>query len=395
MLIHHGLFPPRRIKDKSGILRYIQLVGCIQFDPINIVGRNPDLVLQSRMKDYRPHFLDELLYSERKLIDGWDKMASIYSVEDWPYFIRQKKSVINHPNTRRPPQEAIDNVLAEIQKRGPLSSLDFNETKKVDWAWGPTKIVRAALEQQFSEGKLGISHRVNNRRSFDLINRLIPTEILQISDPFNAIEEYQDWHITRRIGSMGLVNSKSGEYWYGILGVKSKERRNIFQRLVEKGDLFTIGIDELPDEAYYIRKQDLSSMTTAIEYKTEKSEASIIAALDNLIWNRKLIQNIFDFYYIWEVYKPISKRKYGYYVLPLIYGDRFIARFEPKFDKKKQIFSINNWWWENGISPNAILEDALVSCFQNFTTYLNAKKVLLGTSIHQDKSLRWTNRIMN
>jgi len=395
MLSHHGLFPPRREMGKSGILKYIQLAGCIQFDPINIVGRNPDLVLQSRIKDYRPHFLDELLYSERKIIDGWDKMASIYLIEDWSYFIRQRNSVINHPSSRRPPQDDIDNVLAEIHKRGPLSSLDFDETEKVDWSWGPTKLVRAALEQLYNEGTLGISHRVNNRRYFDRINRLFPSEILHMSDPFNSTEEYQDWHVTRRIGSMGLVNSKSGDYWYGILGVKSKERRNIIQRLVNKGDLITIGIDELPGEAYYIRKQDLSSMTNALEVKIETPKASIIAALDNLIWNRKLIQNIFDFYYIWEVYKPISKRKYGYYVLPVIYEDRFIARFEPKFDKKKQIFSINNWWWEDGIAPNDLLEDALVSCFKDFKTYLDAKKVFAGTSIKRNERLQWVNRIMD
>jgi len=76
MLAHHGLYPPRKLMGKTGILDYIQHVGSIQFDPINIVGRNPDLVLQSRVLDYRPNLLDDLLYKERKLIDGWDKMAS-------------------------------------------------------------------------------------------------------------------------------------------------------------------------------------------------------------------------------------------------------------------------------------------------------------------------------
>jgi uncharacterized protein YcaQ len=395
MLIHHGLFPPRQRRGNSGILDYIKHVGCIQFDPINIVGRNPDLVLQSRIKDYQPKYLDELLYSERKLIDGWDKMASIYSVEDWPNFIRRKESIINHPTSRRPPQYAIDNVIAEIHERGPLSSLDFDETEKVDWSWGPTKLVRADLEQQFAEGRIGISHRVNNRRYFELINKLIPTEILRSADPFRDIEAYQDWHITRRIGGMGLVNSKSGEYWYGIMGVKSKERHTIIQRLIEKGELVTIGIDKNPNEAYYIRRQDFSSMTHAIDLKEETSEATIIAALDNLIWNRKLIQNVFDFYYIWEVYKPKSQRKFGYYVLPVIYGDRFIARFEPKFDKTNRIFSINNWWWEDGVSPNNIMEEALVSCFKDFSTYLNAGKVELVNQIQNNKRLRWVKRILD
>jgi len=82
ILKHHSLYPPRKYVGQVGILDYISHVGSIQFDPINIVGRNPDLVLQSRVKDYQPDFLDDLLYSKRYLLDGWDKMTSIYSVND-------------------------------------------------------------------------------------------------------------------------------------------------------------------------------------------------------------------------------------------------------------------------------------------------------------------------
>ena len=87
---HHHLWPPRQLKGKDGVRQYIQHVGAIQFDPINIVGRNPDLVLQSRVADFTLGILDELLYEDRLLLDGWDKMASIYSVGDWPYFARQR-----------------------------------------------------------------------------------------------------------------------------------------------------------------------------------------------------------------------------------------------------------------------------------------------------------------
>ena len=87
---HQHLYPPRQLTGKDGVQAFIRHVNCIQFDPINVVGRNPDLVLQSRVKDYRPEMLDELLYEDRRLLDGWDKMASIYPVEDWPYFARQR-----------------------------------------------------------------------------------------------------------------------------------------------------------------------------------------------------------------------------------------------------------------------------------------------------------------
>jgi uncharacterized protein YcaQ len=90
LLAHQHLWPPRRLEDKAGIMDYIRHVGCIQFDPINAVGRNPDLVLQSRVANYHPALLEDLLYTDRQLIDGWDKVASIYSTADWPYFARQR-----------------------------------------------------------------------------------------------------------------------------------------------------------------------------------------------------------------------------------------------------------------------------------------------------------------
>jgi uncharacterized protein YcaQ len=114
MFAHHGLYPPRQLKGKNGIKEYIRHVNSIQFDPINIVGRNPDLVLQSRIQDYRPSLLDELLYEDRQLLDGWDKMASIYLVEDLPFFFRRRDHLRNTENSRKPPQTVIDEVLAEV-----------------------------------------------------------------------------------------------------------------------------------------------------------------------------------------------------------------------------------------------------------------------------------------
>ena len=132
MLSHHGLYPPRQRLGKAGVLDYIHHVGCIQFDPINIVGRNPDLVLQSRVKDYRPHMLDELLYSDRNLLDGWDKMASIYAMEDWPNFTRRREWLREHIHERRPPQEALADTLEQVRQllRVHVERLDVTEIQR-------------------------------------------------------------------------------------------------------------------------------------------------------------------------------------------------------------------------------------------------------------------------
>jgi len=374
---------------KAGVLDYIHHVGCIQFDPINIVGRNPDLVLQSRVKDYRPHMLDELLYSDRNLLDGWDKMASIYAMEDWPNFTRRREWLREHIHERRPPQEALADTLEQVRQRGPVSSLDFKETIKVDWSWGPTKIVRACLEQLFSEGYVGVDHRVNNRRSFDLIERLVRAEFLSQPDPFDTEEDYQYWHVHRRVGSMGLAQARTGECWGGILGVGSRERQAALKRLIEKGKIIPVTIAEIPKKEYYLRRQDLPTLEAVQTDPQPEPAAAFIAALDNFIWNRNVIEDLFDFIYRWEVYKPKALREYGYYVLPVIYGDRFIARIDPSFDKKKRILTVNNWWWEPDVAVDDQIRMALVEAWNDFAAYLNVQEIILGDAIHDPDEFRW------
>jgi uncharacterized protein YcaQ len=107
------------------------------------------------------------------------------------------------------------------------------------------------------------------------------------------------------------------------------------------------------------------------------------------MWDRKLLGTVFDFTYIWEVYKPKAKRQYGYYVLPILYGDRFVARFDPAFDKKTRHFTIQNWWWEENIHPDEKMARALQNCFKDFAVYLDAKKISIGESIVAEPSLGW------
>lgn len=391
VLAHQKLWPPRQLKGEEGLREFIRHVGSIQFDPINVVGRNPDLVLQSRIKDYRPEMLDQLLYQDYQLLDGWDKMANIYSVDDWPYFFRYKIFRRQQDNPRRPAKDVIQNVLSEIEQRGPLSSLDLDNPEKADWYWGPTKIVRAALESLFAEGYIGVHHRVNNRRYFDLIERLLPAKLLESPDPNQSDEQYQDWHILRRVGSMGLAFPNAGEHWYGIIDVKTPQRKTIISRLVERGDLVAVDVNEIPEKTYFMRQVDLPALEAVAS--SSSPGAAVLAPLDNLLWNRKNNGWLFDFEYIWEVYKPKARRQYGYYTLPVIYDTRFVARFDPAFDKKARHLTIQNWWWETGIKPDTKMEAAIMACFQDFVAYLKVEKLTLGEPISNEATLRWMKSI--
>ena len=411
MLAHQRLWPPRHLGGKVGIMTFIRHVGCIQFDPINRVGRNPDLVLQSRVAGYRPNMLEELLYTERQLLDGFDKVASIYPNSDWPHFTRHREAVrkrysnmpmripppiVEELRKKGPPMEIAPVIIEAIRERGPLSSLDLKQQGRIEWHWGqPTTIARALLETLYAMGELVVHHRVGTRRSFELAERALSAEFYSAPDPHRNDEAYQDWHALRRVGGLGLANPGSGEHWLGILGTKSAGRRAALARLVERGELVAVAVDSVPNRTFFIRSANLPTLEAAQTGKPPQAGAAIIGALDNLMWDRNMLRWIFDFDYVWEVYKPAAKRKYGYYVLPVIYGDRFVARFDPAWDEKRRQLTISNWWWEEGVQPDEAMGKKLVACFQEFMDYLGAEQIALGKEVAGEKSLRWVQELLS
>ena len=393
MLSSQGLFPPRSLKGKEGALAYMEGVRSIQFDPINVVGRNPDLVLQSRVKDFRPIMLDELLYQDRTIVDNWDKMASLILTEDWPYFSRYRSRMEDIFGV---PSDVVMShapfVLEKIKQEGPLSSLEFKGEEKTDWAWGPTRISRATLEGLFKMGQLGVHHRLNNRRYFDLIEKLLPASLIKKPDPHKTLEDYQNWHVQRRIRSMGLAHPNAGEQWGGMIGVKSPRRKDIIQLSIEKGDLLVVEIEELPGEYFYIHHESKTILDQVSEIKPQM-EAAFIAPLDNLLWDRKTLNRLFDFSYMWEVYKPEKLREYGYYVLPVLYGDQFIARFDPEFDKNTRVLTIKNWWWEGNSDSDPGRDDALIRCMRDFLNYLEVGELKYSKTLLRKGGLDWLGEV--
>ena len=393
ILSAQGLYPPRSWTGKRGAKSFLKKVRSIQFDPINVVGRNPDLVLQSRVKDFRPVLLDEMLYKDRILVDNWDKMASLSLTEDWPCFSHHRSRMEDIFGV---PTEVVMRlapaVLEQIKREGPQCSLDYKFEEKTDWSWAPTRVSRASLEGLFKIGKLGVHHRVNNRRYFDLIENLLPADVLETSDPNQTLEQYQHWHVKRRIGALGLAHPNAGEQWGGMIGVKSPQRRMILQGLVEKGELLEVKVEELPGEIFYLNPNDRKRINQ-VKKEEPVREAALIAPLDNLLWDRKTINRLFDFSYMWEVYKPVDKREYGYYVLPVLYGDQFIARLDPGFDKISRVLTINDWWWEEGVIPDQQMVDALKRCLGDFMVYLDAQGLKYAKRLLKKGDLDWLEEV--
>jgi uncharacterized protein YcaQ len=389
ILSHQGLWPPHQLHGKSGILDHIRRVGCIQFDPLNMAGNNPELVLQARVADFQPLMLQELLYKDRVLLDGWDKMMSIYSVEDWPYFQRRRDSAKNRlGEDSRPAISILPQVRKSIEARGPLSSIDLDFDQTVDWSWAPTKIARAALESMYFWGELVIHHKVHTRKVYDFASNHIPQELRSAPDPNETEEQYQDWYIHRRIGSVGLLWGKAGDAWLAMPGIKSKERNAAIKRLLKKRMIIEVQVDGI-NHPFYMRGDDRIHFGNIRGVDETFREAAFIAPLDNLLWDRKLVKDLFYFDYRWEVYKPVEKRQYGYYVLPVLYGDRFVARFEPIRDKKNGILRIKNWWWEPDEVLTQSMQNDLDQCFKRFLNFLGVDTIQIDQETLQQNDLGW------
>jgi len=377
ILAHQRLWPPRSLMGKLGVLDFIQHVGCIQFDPLDMAGKNAELVLQSRVADFHPSLLEELLYQDRLLLDGFDKMMAIYPVEDWPYFQRRRDEARRNPGRSA---EALINIFPSVRQaitdRGPLSSIDLEFKNKVDWYWAPTSLARAALESLYFQGELVIHHKVHTRKVYDLAHRHIPADILHAIEPNPREDDYRDWYVLRRIGSYGLLWNRGSVSWMGV-PANIPQRTAVLMRLLDRGEILDVTVEDF-DVPFYLRKKDFPLLESLLISSDPLFKAVFLAPLDNLLWDRFLLKDLFNFDYRWEVYKPPKERQYGYYVLPVLYGDRFIARFEPVRQKKNGELTIKNWWWESGVIPDDAMLAALRECFEHFFAFLSVK------SLHMD-----------
>lgn len=378
LIAYQGLNRKCINQDENSVLNYFRKVGCIQFDPLNIVGRNADLVLQSRIKNYNPSILYDLLYEKRCLIDGWDKMMSIYPQIDWPSFQRVRKAngedlkyVLAHRNADKA-LEYLEQIKNTVIENGPLQGNKIDIGSNDPGSWGHRKLSSAALDYLYTIGELGIYKKINTQKIYDVIENLLPPEILNQEDPFESDEMFYEWYVKRRIGSVGMLWSRNGSAWLGQFISNSQIRNKAIKCLLEKNEIKEFYVEDIK-YPFYIRKEDVNLLDKIID--SDKKEMKFLAPLDNLLWDRAMIKSIFDFDYSWEVYIPVKKRKYGYYVLPVLYNNRFIARFEPEMYRGEKELHIKEWWWEENIIITEEMEIALKQAFEQFCSYLGAEKV--------------------
>ncbi len=363
LAVRHLLAPARaQTAGLDGVRTVFERLGSIQFDPLAVAGRNHDLVLHARVRDYDPAWTNELLYERRELFESHNKMLSLLPTSELPWYrqswdrfleLHRDDALVRH-------RETMDHVLERLREEGPLSSLDFERRSTVDWYWGPTSEVRAVLEALTEAGIIGLARREGNRRYFDLTERLYPAELL---DHRPTAREQLHHKMLSRYRAHGLLGA-GGDYtlWYGLgparrlraeLSPGTPTRAELREELLSRGALVPVSVEGLRGERYVLAEEAAAlrrAENDVVGGPLEAASAVFLAPLDPLAWDRDLLRDLFGFDYVWEVYVPQAKRRWGYYVLPLLWGDRFVGRIEPRFDREHGSVRVLGVWWEAGFS---------------------------------------------
>jgi uncharacterized protein YcaQ len=361
LAIRHLLSPPRALPaSPAAVLAVVDRLGSLQFDPLEVAGRNHDLVLHARIGGYSRELTDGLLYDRRLLFEAYNKALNLLPTHELPYYRLAWETASTGRAAQLLTEQAplAAKLLAEIAALGPRSSSDFEREAAIDWYWGPTAAVRAVLEALYATGTIALARRDGNRRYFDLTERLFPEDLLNTRVPER--EQLRHKLLSRYRGHGLLGAGGSGELWPGTgsqalrAGLRGEllDRGELAEVTVEglRGERFLIG-DELPLLAQAEREVAAESSGGASRPGDAPPGCAFLAPLDPLMWDRGALQPLYGFEYRWEVYTPAAKRRWGYYVLPILFGDRLVGRIEPRIDRAAKVVRILGLAWESGFEP--------------------------------------------
>jgi hypothetical protein len=340
----------------ESVLVVVDRLGSLQFDPLDVAGRNHDLVLQARVAGYRRDLTDELLYGRRLLFEAYNKALNLLPTRELPYYrITWQNGADGRAGELVREQAALaEKVLAAITAEGPKCSSDFEREAAIDWWWGPTSAARAVLDALGVCGRLSLARRDGNRRYYDLTERLFPADVLETRIP----EREQLRHkLLSRYRGHGLLGSQgSGELWPGT--GTAADRATLRRELLDRGEIVAVAVEGMRGERFIVG--DELPLLAQAEREVgevaggdagEAPGCSFIAPLDPLLWDRGALEPLYDFDYRWEVYTPAAKRRWGYYVLPILFGDRLVGRIEPRIDRAAKAVRILGLTWEPGFDP--------------------------------------------
>jgi len=371
------------------VLEVFRRFGSIQYDPIDVAGRTHDLMLHARVADYDPSWCDEL-YERRDIFEAFNKGLSFVIASEFPWFRARLRA--GPPPVIAENPEAAKQVLERIRVEGPLSSLDFERERgtTTDWFGMPTNTVRAVLEAYTLAGALGLARRDGKRRYYDLLERLLPKKLLAREVP---LREQLQHKLLSRYRAHGLLGVGGGGDIFGGLGPAKPDprwpehpgRTALREELVETRELVAVEVEGVRGKRYVLRDEIELLEATPKPAPT----VAFLPPFDPLVWDRKLLGELFGFDYVWELFHPPAKRRWGWYVLPMLFGDRFVGRIEPRIDRAGGKVDVIGLWWEDGFAPSRAegFVEAMREALRAYLRFAGAERLEWATHLPRERRL--------
>ena len=387
LLGQQGLWPGRRWQGRAGTIASLHKLGAVQMDPLTIVARSHDLVLWSRVAEYDPHDLDDLLYRERAFFD-YGGHLDIYPIEELPYWrlhMRRRLADPRQASFAATHGALLDEVRAAVRERGPLGNRDLSGQSRVQ-SYRGSKDTGVALYHLWLTGELMTHSRQGFERRYDLRERIAPS----VLDHEASEAEIIDYFVPRGIEQRGIFSLRE---WANFLAYRLNQRadldamRMIIADLLDREQIIEIAIEGQRDR-YYVPATALPLLHDLIAERipaawqplgaTTAEEVVFLSPLDNLL-DRKRLTKIFDFEYIWEIYKPAAQRRWGAFTMPIIYDDRLAARIDVKLDRPTATLSVNGFWpEEERLTDREQFVQALAAGLSRFARFHSASAVNLA-----------------
>ena len=360
------LTPPRRKATKPDVLTAIRQMAQLQIDTIHVVARSPYLVLFSRLGPYLPQWLDEHL-AEGSLFEYWSHEACFVPIEDYgllrhrmldPSGMGWKYAAEWHKKYRRD----IAKLLEHIRATGPVRSADFAREGGTGSGWWDWKPEKRHLEVLFAIGHLMVAERRNFQRVYDLTERVLPgwDDALHLQ-PADVVEQTL---LNRSCRSLGVVRADWVADYYRL---PRRPYTDALHALADAGELLPVRVDGWKQDTF-VHRELAPLIDDATSGRLASTVTTVLSPFDPVVWDRKRAAALFDFDYVIECYTPAEKRKYGYFVLPLLSRGKLVGRIDAKAHRASGVFELKSVHLEEGVRASgrliADLRRALQRCAQ-------------------------------
>ena len=360
---------------KINLLEEIIRMGVLQIDTINIVARSQYIVLWSRLGSYPLNWLDELL-AEKHLFEYWAHAACYIPIKDYPLYqwkvASHRKKAEDTDTWLSQNINFASEILDGIRKNGPVKSSNFKRKDGIKGTWWNWKDEKIALEHLLLVGELMVSKRDQFQRVYDLTERVYPNGSAEVYSEADAKKILT----ARTIKSLGIALPQWIPDYYRL--PKSKQE-SVLGSLVESGEILPVNIEGF-ESAGYIHKDNLKLYESIVSGSTNPNRTVILSPFDPLLWDRARLKTLFGFDFRLECYLPASKRKFGYWLLPILHNDSIVGKMDVKADRKNKVLEIKSIFLEDDVKVTDDLLAGLSGTIHNFADWHNTPGINLEYS---------------